>query len=62
MSGSAFSLVATEHYRARPQHCHVSSHLLVGAAVATYAAEHSIYDLNETQDEFKSPECQEDRK
>lgn len=36
--------------------------LLAGAAIATYASQHSIDDLDETQDEFNSTECQENRK
>lgn len=35
--------------------------LLARAAVATDASKHSIYDLNETQDEFDSTKSQEDR-
>lgn len=31
-------------------------------AIATYSSYHSIYYLNETQDEFNSTEGQEDRK
>lgn len=36
--------------------------LLARAAIATDASKHSIYYLNETQDEFNSTKCQEDRK
>lgn len=32
------------------------------AAITTYSSHHSIYYLNETQDEFNSTEGQEDRK
>lgn len=36
--------------------------LLARAAIAACASEHSIYYLNETQDEFDGSESQEDRK
>lgn len=35
--------------------------LLARAAISTDASKHSIYDLNETQDEFNSTKSQEDR-
>ena len=38
------------------------SHLLARAAVTTCASNHSVYYLNETQDEFNCRESQEDRK
>lgn len=41
---------------------HAGSYLMVSTAVATYASEHPVYDLNETQDEFNSTKGQEDRK
>lgn len=49
-------------YRARPQHSYTHSYLLARAAIATRAPKHSVYYLNETQDEFNGSKSQEDRK
>lgn len=44
-----------------PEHIRTGSYLLARAAISTDASKHSIYDLNETQDEFNSTKSQEDR-
>lgn len=54
-------VVVIEHTRARLQGAHAGSYLVVSAAVATYASEHPVDDLDETQDEFESTQGQEDR-
>lgn len=43
-------------------HFYTGSYLLARAAITTDAPKHSVYYLKETQDEFNSTKCQEDRK